>query len=207
MIPAKKNSLIHWFFHRYINYIVKKNFHRVNFNTVEVDKQRSILLIANHFSWWDAFILYYLNSKLFKKRFHIMVLEDTVRNISFIKYMGAFSVAKNSKDIMASLNYAAELLHNARNLVVIFPQGKLYSNFVDDVSFEKGVLNIIGKAKENMRIIFAATFIEHLQYKKPGVSVYLNKHSSNHFANIDELQQAYRQHYYFAKQQQTQIVI
>ncbi|RYZ99369.1 MAG: glycerol acyltransferase [Sphingobacteriaceae bacterium] len=207
MIAAKRNTVIHWFFQRYINHIVKNNFHTVNFNAVEVDEQRSVLLVANHFSWWDGFILFYLSNRLFKKRFHIMVLEETVRKVSFMKYMGAFSVAKNSKDIVASLNYAAELLQDAGNMVVIFPQGKLYSNFVDDVHVEKGVLNILSKAQEKTQLIFVATFIEHLQYKKPQVNVYLNKQSSNHFANINELKQAYSQHYKFAKQQQTQIVI
>jgi 1-acyl-sn-glycerol-3-phosphate acyltransferase len=207
MIPAKQNSIIHWFFHRYIHYIVKKNFGAINYNAVEVDAQKPVLLVANHFSWWDGFILYYINSLLFKKRFHIMVIEETVRKVSFFKYVGAFSVAKSSRDILASLDYAAGLLNDPGNLVVIFPQGKLYSNFVDEVSFEKGLLKILDKAAQNTQLIFAATFIEHMQYKKPGINVYLHKHNNNIFTDVATLQQAYGQHYTFAKQQQTQIVI
>jgi hypothetical protein len=58
-----------------------------------------------------------------------MVIEETVQKVSFFKYMGAFSVNKNSREMLASLNYAAELLNDPQNLVLIFPQGKLYSNF------------------------------------------------------------------------------
>lgn len=207
MITAKKNKLVHWLFHRYINHLVASNFNEVKFNGLQIDSGKSVLLLANHFSWWDGFILYHLNDRLFKKRFHIMVLEETVRKVSFFKYMGAFSIAKNSKDLLASLDYAAGLLNDPDNLVLIFPQGRLYSNFTDEIRFEKGVLRIIKQVKEKTQLIFAATFIENLQHKKPGVNVYLSRHAGNAFLKIDELQIAYLQHYMAARQQQTQIVI
>ncbi|RCH55028.1 glycerol acyltransferase [Mucilaginibacter hurinus] len=205
MITTKSNKLIHWFFHRYINYIVNKNFHGVKYNTVQVDLTRSVLLIANHFSWWDGFILYHLNTLLFKKRFHIMVLEETVRKVSFIKYMGAFSVAKNSRDILTSINYAAGILNNPANLLVIFPQGKLHSNFVDDINFEKGAFKIYEQVKEKPQLIFAASFIEHLQHKLPTINVYLK--SAANVADGGELAAVYQHHYSMSKQQQTKKVI
>ena len=206
MIYPQKNKLVHWFFHQYILRIVKANFKQVNFNTVTVDKGRSVLLLANHFSWWDGFLLYYINHKVFGKNFHVMVIEETVRKVSFFKYMGAFSVAKNSRDVLTSLNYAAELLANPDNLVLIFPQGKLYSNFIDTVSFEKGLLKIMQAAAGKFQMVFAATFNEGMQYKKPSVNVYLTNADSN-ITDLNQLQQAYQQHYDNAKAQQTQIVI
>jgi 1-acyl-sn-glycerol-3-phosphate acyltransferase len=53
-----------------------------------------VLLLANHFSWWDGFLLYYINQKVFRKQFHVMVIEETVQKVGFFKYMGAFSVNK-----------------------------------------------------------------------------------------------------------------
>ncbi|GAA4336632.1 hypothetical protein GCM10023149_45640 [Mucilaginibacter gynuensis] len=206
MIPAKNNSLIHWFFHRYINRLVVKSFAAVNYNTVEVANDKAVLLIANHFSWWDGFIMYYINTRLFKKRFLVMILEETSRKVSFFKYVGGFSVSKNSKDVVASLDYAAGLLNDPQNLVLIFPQGKLYSNFSDNVIFEKGVFRIMQRAGKNFSLVFAATFIEHLQHKKPTANVYISN-SDSEFATIGNLQQAYRQHYDAARQQQTQIVL
>src|SRR3954463_8204485 len=109
MIYPENNKTVRWFFHQYIKWIIAKNFKKVNFNDIQLDNTRSVLLLANHFSWWDGFILYYLNIKLLKKHFHIMVLEDTMKQVGFFKYMGGFSVNKNSRSVAHSLNYAAEL--------------------------------------------------------------------------------------------------
>ncbi|RYU90586.1 glycerol acyltransferase [Mucilaginibacter terrigena] len=202
MIYPQKNKLVSWFFHSYILRIVKTNFHEVKFNEVEVDKGRSVLLLANHLSWWDGFLMYYINHKVFKKRFHVMVIQETVQKVSFFKYLGAFSVTKNSRDMLASLNYAAQLLNDPENMVLIFPQGKLHSNFIDEVNFEKGLSKIMQIAAGKFQTVMAATFIENLQYKKPTVNVYLK---SEH--DVTDVQSAYQQHYNSAKQQQIKTVV
>jgi 1-acyl-sn-glycerol-3-phosphate acyltransferase len=206
MIYPKNNKPIRWFFHHYIRIIIQRNFKAFNFNQVEVDPNKSVLLLANHFGWWDGFLLYWLNHLLFKKRFHIMILEDTVRKVFFLKYMGAFSVVKNSRSMMESLAYAAELLHDPNNLVLVFPQARLYSNFVDDVHFERGLLKVIKQAAGKFQYMFAATFIENFQHKKPSINVYIQS-SVKDVAGIEELKALYQQHYQTAKGLQTQIVI
>lgn len=208
MIYPQKNKLINWFFHNYILRIVNGNFHVVRFDELEVDKNKSVLLLANHFSWWDGFLMYYINHRVIKKRFHVMVIEETVKKISFFKYMGAFSVSKNSRDMLTSLDYAAQLLNDPENMVLIFPQGKLYSNFIDEVNFEKGLSKIMECATGRFQTVMAATFIENLQYKKPTVSVYL-KNGPEVFGGKDiaHLQNSYKEHYNSSKLHQTQIVI
>lgn len=205
MIYPQKNKLINWFFHNYILRIVKGNFHEVNFNGVEVKKEKSVLLLANHFSWWDGFLMYYINHKVLKKRFHVMVIEETVQKVSFFKYVGAFSVSKNSRDMLASLNYAAELLNEPENMVLIFPQGKLHSNFADEVNFEKGLSRIMEAATGKFQTVAAATFIENLQYRKPTASVYLK--AIGDISNIQDVQKVYQQHYNSTKQQQNKITV
>lgn len=205
MIYPQKNKLINWFFHNYILRIVKGNFREVNHNEVEVDKGHSVLLLANHFSWWDGFLMYYINYKVLKKRFHVMVIEETVQKVSFFKYVGAFSVSKNSRDMLASLDYAAELLNDPENMVLIFPQGKLYSNFTDEVNFEKGLSKIMAAAAGKFQTVMAATFIENLQYEKPIAGVYLKAISEVN--NMKDAQKLYQQHYDSAKQQQNKITV
>jgi len=207
MIYPQNNRLIRWFFDRYIRWIIGRNFQDIHFNTIELDQSKSVLLLANHFSWWDGFILYYLNAKLLKKNFHIMVLEETVQKVGFIKYMGAFSINKNSRDMVASLTYAGQLLNDPQNVVVIFPQGKLYSNFITDVHFEKGLIKITDQAAGKFQLVTAATFVENFQHKKPLIKVYLNKTTNNTFENIAELNDIYQQHYNAAHLQQTEIVL
>ena len=206
MIYPKNNKPIRWFFHHYIRSIIKGNFQAFNYNQIEVDPNKSVLLLANHFGWWDGFLLYWLNHLLLKKRFHIMILEDTVRKVFFLKYMGAFSVVKNSRSMMESLAYAGELLQDPQNMVLIFPQARLYSNFIDDIHFERGLLRVIKKAAGKFQYVFAATFIENFQHKKPTVNVYVQS-SVMDTNSIEELKDLFQAHYDSARQLQTQIII
>jgi hypothetical protein len=137
-----------------------------------------------------------------------MILEETIRQVSFFKYMGAFSVNKSSRDMKISLNYAAGLLNDPQNLVLIFPQGKLYSNFIDQVAFQKGLMKIIDDAPKNFDLLFVATFVENFKHKKPTSTVYLKTITGNlAYKSMDELTAAYQQHYNSSKQLQTEIVL
>jgi 1-acyl-sn-glycerol-3-phosphate acyltransferase len=206
MIYPQENRLMHWILGIYVRFVLKRHFYKINFNTVEVDKERSILLIANHFSIWDGLILYWVTHRLLTKKFHVMILEDTAKKEPMLKYGGAFSINKGARSILHSIDHAAQLLNDPQNLVLIFPQGKLHSNFVDEIRFEKGVMKIMDKAKDKFQLIFAATFIENLQHKKPTANVYLSSHTMGTFENIEALTHSYQQHYKAAKVLQTKIV-
>ena len=208
MLYPKKNIVVKWVFDTYVKWAVGGQFHQLLFNDIQIDKNRSILLVANHFSFWDGLILYTVNKKLFKKKFHVMVLQETAYHIGILRYGGAFSVSKNSKDIIRSLDYAAELLAQPGNLVLMFPQGKLFSNFVARINFEKGILRIIKKADNKFQLIFAATFVQYFKHKQPNTTVYLKAEEESYANNtINELQGAYQQHYDASKIHQTEIEI
>lgn len=205
MIYPKKNSFIKWFFDGYIDHIVKINFFSIDFNLIDIDPGSSILLLANHYSWWDGFIFFTLNKRLFKKKFHIMILEENAQKVSFLKYLGAFSVKKGSKDMVVSLNYAAALLNDPGNLVLIFPQGKIYSNFVDRVKFEKGAFKIMIKVKEKFSLVFAACFTENFQNKKPSLNIHLKLHK--YVTDMQNLEESYHDFYQHARAKQTAKII
>jgi 1-acyl-sn-glycerol-3-phosphate acyltransferase len=206
MIYPKNNKLIFWFFKRYVQWRVGRQFHEILFNEIDVDKNKSILLIANHYSFWDSLVIFMINERLLKKKPHVMVLEETMKKERFLKYAGAFSVKKNSRSILETINYAATLLDDPGNLVVIFPQGKLFSNFVEHIHFEPGVARIIEKTKGNFQLIFIAAFIQYFKQPKPTVTVYLKTEIINHAGHSpDGLQNAYQQHYDASKLLQTEI--
>ena len=108
--------------------------------------------------------------------------------------------------MMESLAYAGELLQDPQNMVLIFPQARLYSNFVDDIHFERGLLRVIKKAVGKFQYVFAATFIEYFQHKKPTVNVHV-KSSVQQTESIEELKDLFQAHYTSAKLLQTQIII
>jgi 1-acyl-sn-glycerol-3-phosphate acyltransferase len=208
MIRDQNNYFLNRIVHYYIKRIVKKEFHELLFNDIKVDQNKSILLIANHFSFWDGLILYCVNDLLLKKKLHVMILEETARKEKFLKYVGAFSVKKDSKSILQSLDYAAELLNDPANLVLMFPQGKLYANFVTNINFEKGVMRIIEKAAGNYQLLFASTFIQYFKHKKPTATVYLKNETGNYWGkDVTALRQAYKQHYEASKALQTEFDI
>jgi len=206
VIRNRKNFLVSGLLFIYTQWLLKRTFHEFSFNQINIDPGKSVLLIANHFSFWDALIMYKLNRKLLKKKFHVMVREDTTLHLHALKYGGAFSINKNSRDMIASLNYAAELLRDPKNLVLIFPQGKLHSNFVEQVNFEKGIMKITERSGDNFQLVFAATFIQYFRSKKPSITTYL-KNKEYHSQSLKELQSSYQQHYDTAKKKQTEIVI
>ncbi len=207
MIYPANNIIIKRGFEAYIKFIVARNFSNINFNNLVLDKNKPVLLIANHSGFWDGFLMHYINRQLFKKRFHVMLLERTSKRIPILKYAGAFSINKNSRDIITSLNFAAQLLNDPQNLVLIFPQGKLYSNFITQLEFEKGVMKVIEKAQDKFQLIYSTIFIEYFTNKKPQANIYLKHATDIAFADIEQLQTDYQQHYDNARQQQTQIVI
>jgi len=194
--------------HNYLNWLISTKFHELLFNPIEIDKDKSILLLANHFSFWDGLILYCINHKLFKKKFHVMVNEETTYRLRFLQYGGAFSVNKNSRKMLESLDYTAKLLNDSKNLVLLFPQGRLYSNFVEDINFEKGILKVIRQASGKFQLIFACTFIQFYKHKKQSINVYLKAETENYAGkSIIELKSAYQQHYNASKKSQTEIVL
>ena len=134
-----------------------------------------------------------------------MVNEATTYKLRYLQYGGAFSINKKSRDIVQSLEYAAKLLEEPNNLVLMFPQGKLFSNFVEDVRFEKGVLRVMQKAAGKFQLIFAATFIQFYKYKKQSINVYLKSEAVEFVGkSIVELKEAYQQHYNASKKLQTE---
>ncbi|MGV8877783.1 MAG: 1-acyl-sn-glycerol-3-phosphate acyltransferase [Sphingobacteriaceae bacterium] len=207
MITPKKNLLITGFFNFYINRIIKRHFHRIHYNPVDVAPEKAILLLANHFSWWDGFLLYHLNKLYFHRRFHIMILDETAKTQWFMKYLGAFSIKKSSRAMIQSLDYAGGLLRDPENLVLIFPQGKLYSNFTDHINFENGLRVILKQAGTAFQTIFSASFIEHLDQRQPTVCFYLKIYHTIDKINVQEMDTAYQAHFNSAKSGQTAIVL
>ncbi|MFD2144872.1 1-acyl-sn-glycerol-3-phosphate acyltransferase [Mucilaginibacter antarcticus] len=206
MIYPKQNIILKTVFNIYVRWLTARHFHQINYNQIDTDSNRSILLIANHFSVWDTFVLYHINRYFFKRKFHAMVLEGTILKEPMLSYGGAFSVSKSSKGILQSLDFAAELLGNPGNLVLIYPQGKLYSNLVSEVIFEQGVIRIIAKAAGKFNLVFATTFIENFENFKPVANVYLKAETQQDWANVTQLQSVYQQQYTTARQQQTKII-
>ncbi len=204
MHPPRQSKLIFGFFSWYIRWIIARNFRRFAIDPVQVDANRAILLLSNHFSWWDGFLLFELNRLVLRKRFYVLVSEENYQGNGFMKYLGAFSVKKKSKSMLQTFDYAGQLLNHPENLVVVFPQGKLYSAHTEEVIFEKGLMNIINASSKNFQYLFVAFFVDYFQFKKPTVKAYLQTWEGAEFTSLQLIKSEFNKHFAQAKRNQNQ---
>ena len=194
MHQSRKNPFVFNVFSWYIRYIVKRDFSAHKFNKIAVNPNEAILLLANHFSWWDGFLMFQLNRLLFKKQFHVLVTDEDYRAHWFLKYVGAFAAENNGKDVLGTLLHAGQLLNDPNNLVLLFPQGKLYSAYVGSIAFEKGVMQVVNESKKKFQIIFAANVIDYSE-RKPVVFTALKRWEAEEYMSLQLLKREYNKHY------------
>lgn len=192
MLKAKHNFLIYKFFKNYSIRKTNKVFERVNMVGNFNDKQRPVLVICNHISWWDGFWIMYLNLKILHRKFHFMMLEDQLKKYWFFNYSGGFSVQKKSRSVIESLNYTIELLNDKENMVLIFPQGKIHSLHNSNIKFEKG-LEWISNKTNDIQILQVANLVDYFSQPKPSLFMYLEEYNSNN--KLLTIEKSYQQFY------------
>lgn len=182
------------FFVRFISFYsrngIKRNFHSVEFDCSVDTANRPVLLIGNHFSWWDGFIAYRLNDLCLHKRFHVMMLEEQLENRLFLNKAGAFSIKRGSRSVIESLHYASALLHDPENLVVVYPQGTISSIHRRPARFEKGVERIIDGASDKLMVLFYVALPDWYSEKKPGLTVRVIEYAAME-RSVTELEETY----------------
>lgn len=189
IIKAKHNAIIDPFFRWYVIWKMKRSFHEIVINSDVEDLGKPILLICNHTSWWDGIWALHLNQQKFQRKFHFMMLEEQLKKNWFFQYTGGFSVRKSDRSVVESLNYAADLLENKNNLVLMFPQGKIQSMHRTGFIFEKGIERILKRTKNEVELVFEVNLLDYFSQVKP--SVYLNATVYNGEHSLTAIQEAY----------------
>ncbi len=173
MIKAKHNILIYPMFQWITRFLLWKSFKSIHIEGEFKDNGKAVFLIVNHISWWDGFWLMYLNLKLFHRKFYFMMLEQQLIKHWYFQYSGAYSVKKNSRSIIESIDYTNKLLSISQNMVFIFPQGKITSIYNTKVHFEKGVQKIINLAEDNVQVVFIANLLDYFSNSKLNLFMHL----------------------------------
>ncbi|MFZ4455492.1 MAG: lysophospholipid acyltransferase family protein [Bacteroidales bacterium] len=195
ILRAKHHFLLVPFFRLFSRISIRKRFEKVEFVGNFNDKQHPILLIVNHISWWDGFWMIYFNEQRLKRKFHFMMLEEQLRKHWIFNFIGGFSVKKGSRSAVESLNYTSELLQKAENLVLIFPQGKIQSSYLQQISFEKGIERILQSSISNpIQVLFVANLVDYFSKPKPTLTVYYEEYQLNDFSH-NKLENSYNEFY------------
>lgn len=184
ILKAKHHSLIFPVFQWYTRWSIKQFFNKVVREGELPASRKPLLLIANHVSWWDGFWALYLNMVLFKRKFHFMMQEDQLRKYWFFNYCGGFSVRRNSRTAIETIDYAVDLLMQENNLVLMFPQGKIESMYKYPFMFENGVERIANRLNpEKFQIVMLANLVDYHSHRKPTLFQYVGLYKGDDYSS------------------------
>ncbi len=174
MIKSHNNKYARLFFDIYLNKLLRSkfsNFYLMN-TPPKIDSKLPLVITPNHFSWWDGFFIDFLNTKLIKKYFHIMMLEHQLDKYWFFKYLGAYSInQQNPKSITETANYTKEILHDEKNLTVIYPQGKIEAYDSRPVSLKQGLKYFLKDVSPDVNVLIVSFKIQFAEDKNPFIAV------------------------------------
>jgi 1-acyl-sn-glycerol-3-phosphate acyltransferase len=173
MIKAAHSYWFGWVFDKYLSFAFRRHFRRIETMGEIRDANLPMLVIANHISWWDGFWILMLNKNKFRRRFHVMMLEDQLRKNMFLSKLGAFSIRKRSKTIRESLDYASAILQHTNNLLLVFPQGQISSQHDYPMVFQKGLDRIIANVPNPLQIVMVVNLTDYFTEQKPGLRQYI----------------------------------
>jgi 1-acyl-sn-glycerol-3-phosphate acyltransferase len=185
MIKANHHSFFVYFFRIYSHFMIKRHFREVFIEGDLKNSSKPILIISNHFSWWDGFLIYYLNNKLWQKKFHVMMLEKQLSSRKFLSQAGAFSIKPGHCSTYSSIQYAIKILKCPDNILLMYPQGEIRSQADRPVHFKQGAEYLIKKAAPNVKMIVVLT--DYFSFRKPSLSMYIKNidYSENKLSNME----------------------
>lgn len=154
-----------------------------------------ILMLSNHFSWWDGFIQYRLNRTIFNRKLYIMMLEEQLRENMILNKCGCFSVKKNSRSIIETLNYCIDIVKERSNMLLIFPQGEIQSMHTEQIEFESGLRYLLKHIENDVNIIFNVNLVDYFSEKRPKLNIYFKVSLSTQFVDMQILEKEYNKFY------------
>jgi len=182
IIKARHHWFIYPFFKLYAVYRIGRHFNKVLVSGSFQDRDLPVLLISNHISWWDGFWAMYVNVKFLHRKFHFMMLEEQLKRFSFFINTGGYSVKKGSRSVIETLNYTLELLSDKKNMVLLFPQGKITSVYQKSIYFERGIERILKEVNGKVQIMFLANLVDYFSEEKPSLHIYLKEYVLSDFS-------------------------
>lgn len=168
MIKAKKKKSFELAFDSYLKPLLRSSFSNLFGRGIEAPSEKPVIFIANHSSWWDGLIFFYLNKQSWKHDIHMMMHESGLTRYPYFRFLGAFSInRKKPKDIMASLEYTEQLLKDGKS-VVLFPQGDEFHQESRPLTFHNGVIYLLERCPD-IPIIPISLYYSFRHERKPEV--------------------------------------
>jgi hypothetical protein len=113
MTPARHSPWADIIFLPYITGQFRNHFHGLHFlgPDPDIDPALPLLITPNHSTWWDGFFFYILNRKIWKRKAHLMMLEEQLSKYRFFSRIGAFGIEPGlARRSYQALRYSAAVL-------------------------------------------------------------------------------------------------
>ncbi len=172
MIPARHTFTGKLVSDYFSGYRLGRAFRPVGMHCEGTDCGHPLLLLSNHFSWWDGFIQYRLNREFFGRKLYVMMLEEQLRRNMILNRCGAFSIRRNSRDSVESIRYCCDLLADPGHTVLVFPQGEIQSVHTERIRFRKGVDAILKRTPGPVQVVMNVNLPDYFSRPRPSLSVY-----------------------------------
>jgi 1-acyl-sn-glycerol-3-phosphate acyltransferase len=128
-----------------------------------------LLLVANHTSWWDGFLLRDLQRALRPGApFHVVMREAELRRRPFFRLMGALPLQPGSPaSTRALLRTVGKLVQDEPGAVIVFfPQGRIWPSSRRPLGFRRGV-DLLTAAAAPCTVLPVALHVEPLNRSAP----------------------------------------
>jgi 1-acyl-sn-glycerol-3-phosphate acyltransferase len=146
MLPARPSFLHRNLFRLWLPSEMRRKLHGVYLlegSLTQLPPNTPVLLTPNHSSWWDGFIALWLAEQYFGRTFRVLMREDQLRRYAFFRGLGAFGIRQESPaSVRAALKYMNELLLDPKMLLVVFPQGKIRPQMVQEWELRSGLTRL-----------------------------------------------------------------
>ncbi|KHJ38582.1 acyltransferase [Pedobacter glucosidilyticus] len=185
---------------RLLMWFMKKRFNKMIIHDVALQNNSSYLLMCNHLGFWDGFWACYLsyyaiNPKQRLHGFYFMILKKQLQKNPWMRFFGGFSIVPHSKTYIESMEYAAEILSKPGNLLMMYPQGNIESQYVRHIALKDGICKLLPMVKGKCQLLWSSNLTEYFESLKPSVYFHMLDCGSPQDFHFEELQKKINQHH------------
>ncbi len=178
-LPARKNWLVEASIYRTIvRPALRRTFRRIAILAPYGEDWSGLptIFYANHVSWWDGWIAFFLYDERWRIEGYLMMEEPQLRRYRFFQQCGCFSVDRyDAREGMRSVLYGADLLRaDPSRSLWIFPQGEIRPNDRRPLNTYSGAAHIARRIGA-VRCVPVALRFEFLGEQRPEALIRLGK--------------------------------
>ncbi|MCY0901037.1 MAG: lysophospholipid acyltransferase family protein [Firmicutes bacterium] len=176
MTDPRKSSAFEALFAVYVQALARHRFAAVHIRHAGVvqDAPGSVLLYANHVSWWDGLLFLLANRRYFHRQAYVLMSEDGLLRFPFFRRLGAFPVPQDPRGVLRALRYGASRLSDPRTLLLYFPQGLQRHQQTRPLGFADGIGTLLSMTEPGAPIAVVPAALHYTFLEAPRPEAFLD---------------------------------